>query len=154
MNFSFKDKQLTENLFTRHETYLAELNEIYAKRIELTNKIRNWEKIWNEYRQFEIDYSDPNRFKQKRYSPLIENKLRTKFTSDLGKLEKEILSECERFARNEGSEFKVDGVNFASRVAQKRAEFDKWRQDCRIERVIRGFKCFDDYFPLFIGVFL
>lgn len=119
----------------RHESYLHELSELYEKRIELTRKIKQWDQIWNDYTQFEIEYSDPNRFKQKRYSPLIENKLRTKFNSDLNKLEKEILHESDQFLKNEGKEFKVNGLKFSSHAAKKRSEFDQWRQECRLERV-------------------
>lgn len=83
----------------------------------------------------QIEYSDPKRFKQKGYSPLIENKLRTKFTSELAKLEKEIVHESDAYLRNEGKEFTVDGQTFTAHAARKRAEFDKWRLECRKERV-------------------
>lgn len=43
--------------------------------------------------------------------------------------------ESEQFVRNESKEFKVNGLKFADLAARKRAEFDKWRQECRLERV-------------------
>lgn len=47
---------MDENLFCQHEAYLEELSEIYAKRIELTRKIKHWDEIWREYTQFEVVY--------------------------------------------------------------------------------------------------
>jgi hypothetical protein len=53
---------------------------------DLIKSIKDWQNTWASFLQFDEQYSDPNRFKNRNYSSLFEERERRRYKTELPKV--------------------------------------------------------------------
>ena len=62
------------------------MNDYSKKYDSLIKSVKDWQNTWASYLQFDEQYSDPNRFKNRNYSSLFEERERKRFNLELPKV--------------------------------------------------------------------
>lgn len=68
-----------EELLEAHEEKLEQLRFVYAESADLFDRVSEWSKVWKDYCDFEKKTQDPQRFKERGYSMLEEERQRKTF---------------------------------------------------------------------------
>ena len=153
------EPSITDELYDKHNKYLDDLL-AYGKRHEdLFTNLNAWIKTWEAFvnfdvsclfcfrlfqifqafklleSNFQIDYSDPNRFKAKDYSALYEQKERKLYSVKFPKLEALLFKEQKLYKQQEKREFIIEGETVINFIKKKKAFHDEYKKTMRKERV-------------------
>lgn len=102
--------EFTEDLLEEHEKELEEINVYYKHNEQLFANLAHWHEIWAEYREFQKQASDPDRFKRRGYSAVQEEKQRKHLEFTLKKIQDTILQLSKDYEQEFGHQFLVEGV--------------------------------------------
>ncbi|CAF2481432.1 unnamed protein product [Rotaria sp. Silwood2] len=102
--------EFTEELLEEHEKELEEINMYYIHNEQLFVNLSNWHEVWAEYREFQRQASDPDRFKRRGYSAVQEEKQRKHLEFSLKKLQDTVLQLSKEYEHEFGYQFLVEGV--------------------------------------------
>ncbi|UJR26331.1 hypothetical protein I4U23_007668 [Adineta vaga] len=100
----------TEELLEEHEKELEEINMYYIHNEQLFTNLANWHEVWAEYREFQRQASDPERFKRRGYSAVQEEKQRKHLEFTLKKVQDTVLQLSKDYEHEFGHQFLVEGV--------------------------------------------
>lgn len=119
----------TEQLLTRHEEKLEDLKFRYEEFEALYEKVGKWMKLWHEFVQFEEKTKDPQRFKQRGYNMLEEEKQRKTFQNQLPKLEDELNQLAVEYRNtNGGQDFTIQGMKYNEFIHVKRVDYEEGKE--------------------------
>jgi protein regulator of cytokinesis 1 len=102
--------EFTEELLDEHEKELEEINMYYMHNEQLFVNLANWHEVWAEYREFQRQASDPDRFKRRGYSAVQEEKQRKHLEFSLKKVQDTVLQLSKEYEQEFGHQFLVEGV--------------------------------------------
>jgi len=102
--------EFTEDLLEEHEKELEEINVYYKHNEQLFTNLAHWHEIWAEYREFQKQASDPDRFKRRGYSAVQEEKQRKHLEFTLKKVQDTVLQLSKDYEQEFGHQFLVEGV--------------------------------------------
>lgn len=102
--------EFTEDLLEEHEKELEEINVYYKHNEQLFANLAHWHEIWAEYREFQKQASDPDRFKRRGYSAVQEEKQRKHLEFTLKKIQDTVLQLSKDYEQEFGHQFLVEGV--------------------------------------------
>jgi protein regulator of cytokinesis 1 len=115
-----------EELLAQHEKQMEELRFLYEENVDLYDKTRRWCEVWEEYVTFEEKTKDPQRFKQRGYNMLEEEKQRKVFKVQLPKLEEDIVTYANEYADAHGGEvFHVYGMSYTNFIEHKKTVYEE-----------------------------
>ncbi|CAF1603838.1 unnamed protein product [Adineta ricciae] len=100
----------TEELLEEHEKELEEINMYYNHNEQLFANLANWHEVWAEYREFQRQASDPERFKRRGYSAVQEEKQRKHLEFTLKKVQDTVLQLSKDYETEFGHQFLIEGV--------------------------------------------
>lgn len=80
-----------EQLLEEHEKELEEIQLYYRHNEQLFTNLAHWHETWAEYREFQRQATDPDRFKRRGYSAIQEEKQRKHLEFTLKKLQEAVL---------------------------------------------------------------
>ncbi|CAF1977341.1 unnamed protein product [Rotaria magnacalcarata] len=100
----------TEELLDEHEKELEDINMYYVHNEQLFVNLANWHEVWAEYREFQRQASDPDRFKRRGYSAVQEEKQRKHLEFSLKKLQDTVQQLGKDYEQEFGHLFLVEGV--------------------------------------------
>jgi protein regulator of cytokinesis 1 len=132
----FSKSDFNEDLLTEHEKKLEDLKFCYEESQSLYEKVTKWMELWEEYMQFEEKTKDPQRFKQRGYNMLEEERQRKVFKVQLPKLEDEIVQLAQEYTENCEKEFTVYGMNFMDFMNHKKQLYEESKLMERKEKQI------------------
>ncbi|CAF3780976.1 unnamed protein product [Rotaria sordida] len=102
--------EFTEESLEEHEKELEEINMYYIHNEQLFVNLANWHEVWAEYREFQRQASDPDRFKRRGYSAVQEEKQRKHLEFSLKKLQDTVVQLSKEYEHEFGYQFLVEGV--------------------------------------------
>ncbi|CAF1376716.1 unnamed protein product [Adineta steineri] len=102
--------EFTEELLDEHEKELEEINAYYIHNEQLFVNLASWHEVWAEYREFQRQASDPERFKRRGYSAVQEEKQRKHLEFTLKKVQDTVLQLSKDYEQEFGHQFLVEGV--------------------------------------------
>lgn len=94
-NFVLNDLSIqSDENYHLHLEYVQILRDLYKRHQNIFDAAASWKMTWDEHIQFEIEYSDPARFKKKSYRSLFEQQERERINERLAILKKSITNKA------------------------------------------------------------
>jgi protein regulator of cytokinesis 1 len=126
MQFLLSSDDFNEELLAMHEKQLEELRFLYDENQDLYEKTRKWSEVWDEYVAFEEKTKDPQRFKQRGYNMLEEERQRKAFKIQLPKLEEDIVTHANEYAEaHDGQTFSIFGMSYQQFIEHKKTVYEE-----------------------------
>ena len=114
-----------EELLAEHEKQLEELRFVYTESREMFEKTALWVDVWAQYVAFEEKTKDPQRFKQRGYNMLEEERQRKVFKVQLPKLEEEITLHAAEYAEANQKPFCIYGMPYVEFIEHKKTTYEE-----------------------------
>jgi protein regulator of cytokinesis 1 len=126
MQFLLSSDDFNEELLAQHEKQLEELRFLYDENQDMYEKMRKWSEVWDEYVAFEEKTKDPQRFKQRGYNMLEEERQRKAFKIQLPKLEEDIVANANEYAEaHDGQSFCIFGMPYQQFIEHKKTVYEE-----------------------------
>lgn len=129
-----EDPVITDELYDKHKKYLDKLTAYGQNHQNLITDLTTWINTWENFVNFDIDYSDPNRFKSKNYSALYEQNERLNYKKKLPRLEAMLEKHQKQYKAIEKQEFIIEGQTIMKYIKNKKVFHDEYKNTLRKER--------------------
>ena len=90
--------------------------------------------MWQNFKIFEQEYSDPSRFKSRNYSSLFEERERKRYSSELPKLEASILRQIRLIEETKSRTVSVYGFRIMDYLKEQKETYNAAKEEQRKER--------------------
>ncbi len=131
------DTDYSEELLKAHEDKLEDLKFRYEESEELYTHVAEWLQLWAEFIEFEEKSKDPNRFKQRGFNSLDEEKKRKHFHQNFPKLEKELTARTAEYEdRNGGEQFEIYGSHWKTYIQDLKNDYEQFKKNEKKEKAI------------------
>ncbi|CAF0826907.1 unnamed protein product [Didymodactylos carnosus] len=118
----------TEETLEQHEKELEEMKTYYERNEQIFIELRRWMDAWDEFKKFEFVSSDPNRFKQRGYSAINEEKERRHIETILKKAQENILMLADEYEQTHGHSFHVDGISITDFFTHEKENYSQEKE--------------------------
>ena len=133
--FNGKYSELSDEIYQAHLEYVQKLRLIVENNEEIFDDTSKWVQIWSEYIEFETTYSDPLRFRQSWYRPLVETNKRKNLTNKLANLKKKIAAQAKQV---DDMEKKHHGLNCLKYIEEYEAEHKELQNEIKNIRLTKN----------------